>query len=54
MRILVVSVALAVFSLGWSIRGALRGSVNAMVIWLGFAMFWGMMAIMYSMARGRY
>ncbi|GAC1040669.1 hypothetical protein thsrh120_06730 [Rhizobium sp. No.120] len=54
MRILIASVALAVFSLGWSVRGALRGNVNAMVIWLGFAMFWGLMSIMYSMAHARY
>lgn len=53
MRILIASVALTVFSLGWSVRGAVRGSVNAIVIWLGFAMFRGLMAIMYSMVHAR-
>lgn len=51
---LITSVVLAIFSLGWSVRGALRGRLNAMVIWLGFSMFWGLMSIMYSMAQAQH
>ncbi|HEX8045902.1 hypothetical protein [Rhizobium sp.] len=51
---LIMSVALAIFSLGWSVHGALRGSLNAMVIWLGFSMFFGLTSIMYSMVQAQH